>query len=263
VRSCAWGCWRRDFDMRISSRNRPWIPACSVKSSSPLASNHVRKRIPPKGTKDWISKSGKHHRTQPFTQSRLGGLLRNILYIGQICHKGVVYPGQQAAIVERALWARVQRQLKLDTRRGVRHGKVDALLSGLLYCAQCGERMRNAYSSRQGRRHLYYACRTNKADPNCKEKPVASVDLEPSLIEQLEPILGQRPDRIFLQHSVERITCDSRTREVGVTLVDGSQFAYTLPVAHRPRVRRTFGEELGRIPRVSRLMALALKFQLP
>src|SRR3954468_21692137 len=52
------------------------------------------------GTKDWISKSGKHHRTQPFTQSRLGGLLRNILYIGQVCHKGVIYPGEQPAIVE-------------------------------------------------------------------------------------------------------------------------------------------------------------------
>jgi hypothetical protein len=43
--------------------------------------------------------------------------------------------------------------------------------------------------------------------------------------------------------------------------VDGSQFGYTLPVAQRPGVRRTFREELGRIPRVSRLMALALKFQ--
>jgi site-specific DNA recombinase len=61
------------------------------------------------GTKDWISKSGKHHRTQPFTQSSLGGLLRNILYIGEICHKGVIYPGQQPAIVERVVWARVQR----------------------------------------------------------------------------------------------------------------------------------------------------------
>jgi hypothetical protein len=117
--------------------------------------------------------------------------------------------------------------------------------------------------TRQGRRHLYYVCRTNKADPNCKEKPVASVDLEPSLIEQLEPILGRHPDRIFLQHSVERITYDSRTREVGVTLVDGSRFAYTLPLAKRPGVRRKFEEQqaLGRVPRVSRLMALALKFQ--
>ena len=213
------------------------------------------------GTKDWISKSGKHHGGQRFTQSTLGALLRNILYIGQICHKGATYPGEQPAIVEQALWARVQQQLELDTRRGMRHGKVDALLSGLLYCAQCGERMRNAYNSRQGRGQLYYVCRSKKADPKCKQKPVASVDLEPSLIEQLEPILGRHPDRIFLQHSVEHITCDSRTREVGVTLVDGSRFAYTLPIANRPGVRRTFREEFGRIPRVSRLMALALKFQ--
>jgi hypothetical protein len=42
----------------------------------------------------------------------------------------------------RALWERVRQQLKLDTRRGPRHGKVDALLSDLLYCVQCGERMR-------------------------------------------------------------------------------------------------------------------------
>jgi hypothetical protein len=148
-------------------------------------------------------------------------------------------------------------------RRGVRHDKVDALLSGILYCAQCGERMRSAYSSRQGRRHLYYVCRNKKADPSCKQKPVASVDLEPSLLEQLEPILGPYPDTIFLQHSLERVTYDSRTREVGVTLVDGSRFAYTLPLANRPGVRRKFEEQqaLGRVPRVSRLMALALKFQ--
>jgi site-specific DNA recombinase len=86
------------------------------------------------GTKDWISKSGKHHRVQPFTRSALGALLRNILYIGQVCDRGVAYPGEQPSIVERALWERVRQQLKLDRSPGVRHRKVDALLSGRLYC---------------------------------------------------------------------------------------------------------------------------------
>ena len=88
----------------------------------------------------------------------------------------------------------------------------------------------------------------------CQQKPVASVDLEPSLIEQLEPILGPHPDTIFLQHSLERITYDSRTREVGVALVDGSRFAYVLPFANRPGVHRRFGEQqaFARVPRVSR-----------
>src|SRR5689334_17325044 len=34
-------------------------------------------------TKDWTSKSGKHHRGCRFTQSRLDALLRNVLYLGQ------------------------------------------------------------------------------------------------------------------------------------------------------------------------------------
>ncbi|MBV8807363.1 MAG: recombinase family protein [Acidobacteriaceae bacterium] len=59
-------------------------------------------------TKDWTSKSGKHHGGGGFTRSRLEALLRNVLYIGQICFQGVVYPGEQPAIVERALWQRVQ-----------------------------------------------------------------------------------------------------------------------------------------------------------
>jgi len=123
--------------------------------------------------------------------------------------------------------------------------------------------MRTTYSSRQSRRHLYYVCRRKKADPKCQQKPVASVDLEPSLMEQLEPFLGPHCDRIFLQHSLERITWDSRTREVEVTLRDGTRFGYTLPLANRPGVRRRWEEQqsLGRVPRVSRLMALALKFE--
>ena len=147
-------------------------------------------------TKDWTSKSGKHHGGCKFTQSRLDALLHNILYIGEVCHKGVVYPGEQPAIVDRALWERVQQQFKADTRRRVLHRNVPALLSGVLYCAQCGEPMRSTYSSRQGRRHLYYVCRNKKANPPCQQ-PVAAVDLEPSVIEQLEPILGPISMRTF------------------------------------------------------------------
>ena len=122
--------------------------------------------------------------------------------------------------------------------------------------------MRSTYSSRQGRRHLYYVCRNNKADMKCQQQPVAAIDLEPSIIEQLQPILGPHFDSAFLAHSLERITYNSRTREVGVTLADGTRFAYTLPIANRPGVRRSLEEQqsLGRVPRVSRLMALALRF---
>ena len=81
-------------------------------------------------------------------------------------------------------------------------------------------------------------------------------------MEQLKRSFGCDFDMAFLPNSLERVSYDSRTREVGVTLADASQFAYTLPVAKRPGVRRTFENQaaLGRVPRVSRLMALALRF---
>ena len=123
--------------------------------------------------------------------------------------------------------------------------------------------MQSTYSSTRGGRRLYYVCRKKKVDPVCQQRPVAAIDLEPSIIKQLEPILGPDFDRTFLPHSLERISYDSRTREVGVALADGSQFGYTLPLARRPGARRSFEEQqaCGRVPRVSRLMALALRFQ--
>jgi hypothetical protein len=110
---------------------------------------------------------------------------------------------------------------------------------------------------------LYYVCRKAKAGTKCDQQPVAAVDLEPSLIEQMEQSFGSHFDRTFVPRSFGRISYDSRTREVQMTLVDGSQFGYTLPPARRPGVRRSFEERqaCGRVPRVSRLMALALRFQ--
>jgi DNA invertase Pin-like site-specific DNA recombinase len=215
-------------------------------------------------TKEWTSKRGRHHRGSAFTPSRLDALLRNILYMGQVRHKGVVYPGEQPALVEQELWSHVQEQLNLAARTGAAHHKIDALLLSFLYCAQCGERMGASCTSRQGRRHLYYVCRAGKRrTPPCRQKPVATSDLEASLLANLEPILGPAPNIILVEQSLERVVYDSSTRQVAVTLRDSSRFEYSLPVANRPGVRRSFDQPLktGRVARVSRLMALAIQFQ--
>jgi hypothetical protein len=91
----------------------------------------------------------------------------------------------------------------------------------------------------------------------------ACTDLESSLLEKLEPNPGPSPSTIVFEQSLERVAYDSTTRHVAVTLRDGNRFQYFLPVANRPGVRDGFEQPLerGRVARVSRLMALAIKFQ--
>jgi putative transposase len=137
------------------------------------------------------------------TPSRLGALLRNVLYIGQIRHKGVIHPGEQPAILDWELWSRVQQQVKLQPDTRARHSKLHARLSIFLYCAQCGARSRVSFTSRHGRRHLYYVCRTGKRrTPRCPQKPVAASDLESSLWDKLEPILGPTPSSMEIWAAV-------------------------------------------------------------
>jgi len=44
-------------------------------------------------------------------------LLNNPVYIGEAVHKGVSYPGEHDAIVDRKVWDRVQAQFQTNPRR--------------------------------------------------------------------------------------------------------------------------------------------------
>jgi DNA invertase Pin-like site-specific DNA recombinase len=62
-------------------------------------------------TKSWRTRAGIEHAGQPFTKVGLERLLRNVLYVGQVVHQGESYAGEQEAIVELAVWERVQERL--------------------------------------------------------------------------------------------------------------------------------------------------------
>src|SRR3982750_3427464 len=64
-------------------------------------------------TKQWTSGGGKRPGGQLLTTSTLRLLLTNVLYRGDISHKGGVYAGEHAAIVSRELWLEGNTKLKL------------------------------------------------------------------------------------------------------------------------------------------------------
>jgi site-specific DNA recombinase len=215
-----------------------------------LARIHTRKFT----TKDWTSRKGRHRVGRPFTKNILRALLGNVLYNGSIRHKGTVYPGEQPALVEQPLWERVNERLLHNGRHlaGRAHSKQDALLVGLLYCGQCGSLLTPTFTRQ--RAYRYYVC-------DCAQVPVAAVDLEPALARELEPMLGDRPDEVLIRQTLKRTTYDSRTRQVVVALRDGTQFEFHLTEPNRRGARGAARRREGRVPRVSRLMALAIKFE--
>lgn len=214
-------------------------------------------------TKDWTSRGGRHHPARAFSKSTLSLLLGNVLYRGLVRHKSVLYPGEQPAIVEAGLWERVNERLGLHANkvRGRPHERQEAPLSGLLRCGLCHTKLVSTYTRRHGKKHRYYICPRAK-QRICPLTPLPAEDMERSLREHLQPVLGDRPSMIQIQQAIEAISFHSHDRRVEVVFQDGARLDYELPVPNRPGVRKRNREEnVGRLPRISRLMALAIELE--
>jgi site-specific DNA recombinase len=124
--------------------------------------------------------------------------MRNVIYKGQILHQGVPYPGEHESIISTELRERVSEQHKPGARKAKPHRKVHTLLGGFLYCGRCGSSISVTYTVRRGTQHAYYLCTgcKKRAQPSESIRPVATTDLETSLVRELEPILGDQPGEI-------------------------------------------------------------------
>jgi hypothetical protein len=190
--------------------------------------------------------------------------LTNVLYRGDICHKGVVYPGEHQAIVSRELWLAVNDHLKLSRTTRRQNARVETLLGGVVTCGHCGAPLKLSFTRRRGEKHIYYVCRAGKKQqPTCPQRPVACGDLDHSLSERFEQMGATLDGSCELKRVVRRVSYQSGTRSVSVELRDGSQFDYCLPVPVRPGVTTTETDEKykERMPRITRLIALAHRFE--
>ena len=87
-------------------------------------------------------------------------LLQNRLYRGEIAHKGNIYPGRHAAIIDEDLWERVQ-TLLADNRveRKLRSNTASpSLLAGLIR-DEDGIPLTPTHANKRGRRYRYYVSR--------------------------------------------------------------------------------------------------------
>jgi site-specific DNA recombinase len=127
-------------------------------------------------------------------------LLNNPVYIGQAIHKGVSYPGEHIAIVDRKVWDRVQTQFKSNPRKraGTARAQTPSLLKGLIF-GPGSAAMSPSHTRKNGRLYRYYVSQTTlkQGAADCPIGRVPAAEIEKIVVDQVRILL--RSPEIIVQ----------------------------------------------------------------
>ena len=220
--------------------------------------------------KSWITRKEKEYGGQTLTRHTLEYMLTNPIYIGRVRLKGELHPGEQEAIIDQGLWRKVHTILKAtECGRSLRKREPqNAPLRGLLFCAGCGTPMVPTYTKRNQARVRYYTCRSAQKHgwKTCTSRTISGDAIELAVLEKLrcEPN-AKNAELATLPQFVERITFDGKTSQVVITRRAGGEaerdILFQVTLNKLPPRRTRLKRHQGRMPRISRLMALAIRFE--
>ena len=103
------------------------------------------------------TKRGKTYGGATYSRGALHQILINPIYIGKTKHKEEIYDGQHEAIIDQALWDKVQDTLKNQAafQRGKSKKKSHSILQGKLFDCE-GTIYTPVYTSKSGKQYHYY-----------------------------------------------------------------------------------------------------------
>ena len=125
-------------------------------------------------------------------------ILRNRAYLGTYARFGIRVPGSHAAIIPAHVFGKVQEQLSAKRKpQGYRQRSL-FLLSGLVYCGSCGNRMigvsrreswiRRKDKGRSEAEYRYYQCQSRTNQSVCQYHTKRAEDLERQVVETLHKL---------------------------------------------------------------------------
>src|SRR5258706_1413840 len=125
-------------------------------------------------------------------------LLNNRVYIGEAVHKGVSYPGEHEAIIDRKLWDQAHAILRESprTRAANTRAQTPALLKGLLFGPD-GAAISPTHTRKKGRLYRYYISQSvvKRGPEACPVRQVPAGEIERIVIDQIRSLL-QAPEVI-------------------------------------------------------------------
>jgi DNA invertase Pin-like site-specific DNA recombinase len=141
----------------------------------------------------------------PFTRGHINKLLKNRIYVGEIVHREVSYPGEHEAIVDQGTWQAVQEQLGRNAvvHRGSTNATDPSLLAGLIF-DQDRRRMLPSHANKAGRRYRYYV--SKRPDDAPDDDPVLRIParaIEEAVLQRVANFLRDKPRLVDVFGSVQ------------------------------------------------------------
>ena len=119
--------------------------------------------------------------------THISHILDRITYIGKINYRGEILDGLHEPIIDEDTWNKVQAERK--RRNSKKTVTSTYLLTGLVYCARCGAKMRYQKWGKDSVKIYCYSQQKSRPqlikDPNCDNEKIDAFDLEKIVIENL------------------------------------------------------------------------------
>ena len=131
---------------------------------------------------------GGQRRAGAASTEQASDALNNRAYIGEAVLKGIAYPGEHAAIIERPLWDRVHDIIRDSPRKRAMHTRArgPALLKGFIF-GPTGAPMTPSHTRRKGKLYRYYVSTDvlKRDGASCPIRRVPAGEIENAVIDQL------------------------------------------------------------------------------
>ena len=131
---------------------------------------------------------------RPFDKGSIYKLLNNRTFLGQVVHKGNVYPGEHQAIVPQDLRDSVHAVLQESprVRANQNRSQTPALQRGLIFGPD-GRALSPTHTRRKGKIYRYYVAQAvlKGTDDGCVIRRVSAGEIETAVIEQVRALLRQ------------------------------------------------------------------------
>jgi len=145
--------------------------------------------------KRWLTRDNRLYGGGSWDKSNLYNLLTNIAYIGKVRYKGEIYAGEQAEILDEAIWHEAQTVLRRNGKLGGAGRPTEAVLRGILCCSHCDIAMIHTYTVKNRiRRYRYYVClRAQKQGFDvCPNRSIPAAEVERFIADRIRCV-GRDP----------------------------------------------------------------------